>query len=119
MRFMILVKTTRDSEAGVMLSDECLAALARYHEQLARAGVLLDVNSLQPSAKGWRLKSCAGRLTVSDGPFAGEEIVAAYGVIDVKSKEEALEWARRFPNAGNTDVEIEVRPMLEPDGVGR
>ncbi|MGD9924968.1 MAG: YciI family protein, partial [Pseudorhodoplanes sp.] len=92
MRFMILVKATRDSEAGVMPTEELLSAMAGYHEQLTKAGVLLDGNGLQPSAKGWRIKWTGGKKTIVDGPFAEtKELVAGYTIIEVKSREEALE----------------------------
>ena len=99
MRYMILVKATKDSEAGVMPPEELFAAMADYHEQLAKAGVLLDGNGLQPSSKGWRIKYSGDKRTVIDGPFTEtKELVAGYTIIQVKSKEEAIEWARRFPN---------------------
>src|SRR5688572_4749961 len=102
MRFMILVKANKDSEAGVMPSEDLLASMAEYHEQLARAGVLLDANGLQPSAKGWRIKYSGDKRTVVDGPFTEtKELVAGYTIIQVKSRDEALEWARRFPNPHN------------------
>jgi hypothetical protein len=119
MRFMILVKASKDSEAGVIPSEQLLAAMADYHEQLARAGVLLDANGLQPSSKGWRVKYPGGTRTVIDGPFTeGKELVAGYTIIQVKSRDEALEWAKRFPNPHNEDGEIEIRPMFELEDFG-
>lgn len=119
MRFMILVKASRDSEAGVMPSEELLAAMADYHEQLAKAGVLLDANGLQPSSKGWRIQYSGGRSTVMDGPFTEtKELVAGYTIIQVRSRDEALEWTRRFPNPQHEDGEIEVRPMFELEDFG-
>ena len=119
MRFMILVKASKDSEAGVMPSEQLLAAMADYHEQLARAGVLLDANGLQPSSKAWRIKYAGGTRTVIDGPFTeGKELVAGYTIIQVKSRDEALEWAKRFPNPHNEDGEIEIRPMFELEDFG-
>lgn len=119
MRFMILVKASRESEAGVMPSEDLLAAMAGYHEQLARAGVLLDANGLQPSSKGWRIRYSDGTSTVVDGPFTEtKELVAGYTIIQVRSRDEALEWARRFPNPYDEDGEIEVRPMFELDDFG-
>ena len=114
MRFMIIVKASKDSEAGVMPPEELLAAMAAYHEELQKAGVLLDGSGLQPSAKGWRIKYSGGKRTVIDGPFAEtKELVAGYTLIQVKSREEALEWTRRFPNPQLTEGEIEVRQLFE------
>jgi hypothetical protein len=119
MRFMILVKASRDSEAGVMPSESLMAAMADYHERLARAGVLLDANGLQPSSKGWRIRLSGETRTVIDGPFTeGKELVAGYTIIQVKSREEALEWARRFPNPHHQDGEIEIRQMFELEDFG-
>lgn len=116
MRFMILVKATRESEAGVMPDDELIAVMAEYHEQLAKAGVLLDASGLQPSAKGWRIRYASGQRTVIDGPFTeSKELVAGYTMIQVRSREEAMEWSRRFPAPHGNDIEaeIEVRQMFE------
>src|SRR5882762_2214317 len=99
MRFMIIVKATRDSEAGVMPPEQMFAEMARYHEELQQAGVLLDASGLQASAKGWRIKYSGPQRTVVDGPFAeAKELIAGFTMIQVKSREEAMEWARRFPN---------------------
>jgi hypothetical protein len=118
-RFMILVRASKDSEAGVMPTEAMLGTMADYHEQLARAGVLLDANGLQPSAKGWRIRYARGTRTVVDGPFAEtKELIAGYTIIQVKSREEALEWAKRFPNPHNEDGEIEIRPMFELEDFG-
>ena len=116
MRFMIIVKATKDSEAGVRPSEELFAAMADYHEQLVKAGVLLDASGLQPTSKGWRVKYSGGKRSVVDGPFAeSKELVAGYTIIQVKSREEALEWTRRFPNPSidGKDGEIEVRQLFE------
>jgi len=119
MRFMIMVKATADSEAGVMPSDDGLmAAMAAYHEELAKAGVLLDANGLKPSADGWRIGHRAGKRSVVDGPFAEtHELIAGYTLIQVRSREEAMEWARRFPApfGEQADGEIEVRQLYELD----
>jgi hypothetical protein len=116
MRFIILVKATKDSEAGVMPSPELLTAMADYHEQLARAGVLLDGNGLHPSGKGWRIRFSGGTRTVIDGPFtATKELVAGYTIIQSRSPEEALEWAKRMPNPHNEDGDIEIRQLFELD----
>ena len=116
MRYMIIVKATKDSEAGVMPGVELLAEMAAYHEELARAGVLVDGSGLQRSAKGWRVRYNGARRTVIDGPFAEtKELIAGYTIIQVKSREEAVAWTRRFPNPtlDGGDCEIEVRRMFE------
>lgn len=119
MRFMILVKATRDSEAGVMPSEELFHAMADYHEQLAKAGVLLDANGLHPTSKGWRIKYSGDTRTVVDGPFAEtKELIAGYTIIQVKSPEEALEWARRMPNPHWQEGEIELRQLFELEDFG-
>ena len=116
MRFMILVKATRDTEAGVMPTEEMFQCMADYHEELAKAGVLLDANGLQPSSKGWRVKYSGDKRTVIDGPFTEtKELVAGYTLIEVKSREEAMEWVRRYPNPHIGEGEIEVRPIYELD----
>jgi hypothetical protein len=119
MRFMILVKASKDSEAGVMPKEDMFKAMADYHEELAKAGVLLDANGLQPSSKGWRVKYSGAKRTVFDGPFTeAKELIAGYTIIQVKSREEALEWTRRFPNPHYEDCEIEVRQMFELEDFG-
>ncbi|MGH7148005.1 MAG: YciI family protein [Nitrospiraceae bacterium] len=121
MRFMIIVKATKDSEAGVMPEEKLIAAMAKYHEELQKAGALLDASGLQPSSKGWRVKYSGGKRTVSDGPFAEtKELIAGYTFIRVKSREEALEWIKRFPNPaiGGKDGEIEVRQLFELEDFG-
>src|SRR5579859_6400138 len=118
MRFMIIVKATKDTEAGVMPEEPMFAAMATYHEELGKAGVLLDATGLQPSSKGWRVKYSGSKRRIVDGPFTeSKELIAGYTLIQVKTREEALEWARRFPNpAGEgTDTEIEVRQLFEMD----
>ena len=115
MRFMIIVKANRDSEAGVMPDEKILTTMANYHEELAKAGVLVDASGLKASSKGWRVKySGNGKQQVVDGPFTeAKELIAGYTIINVKSREEALEWTRRFPNPHGEEGEIEVRPMFE------
>ena len=118
MRFMILVKATQDSEHGVMPSEKAIAAMAEYHEQLAKAGVLLDASGLQASAKGWRVLYDGAKRRVVDGPFTeAKELVAGYTIIQTRTRDEALEWTRRFPNPSLDDgvAEIEVRQMFELD----
>src|SRR5690349_24877631 len=98
MRYMMIVKANKDSEAGVMPSEDLLDAMNKYNEELTKAGVLLDLAGLQSSAKGFRIRYSGGRKTVVDGPFTEtKELVAGYWIIQVKSREEALEWAKRAP----------------------
>ena len=121
MRFMIVVKATKDSEAGVMPDEKALSEMAKYHEELQRAGVLLDASGLQATSKGWRIQYSGQKRTVVDGPFAEtKELIAGYTIIQVKSKEEAMEWARRFPNPSldGKEGEIEVRQLFELDDFG-
>lgn len=116
MRYMIIVKATAESEAGVMPSESQLAEMGAYHEELAKAGVLLDGSGLRRSALGWRVRIKDGRRTIVDGPFTEtKELIAGFTLIQVKSCEEALEWSRRFPNPtlDGSDCEIEVRRMFE------
>jgi hypothetical protein len=118
MRFMILVKASEESEAGVMPDEEVFSAMAEYHEELAKAGVLLDASGLRPSSEGWRVEFSGGERTVVDGPFAEtKELVAGYTLIEVGSREEAMEWVRRFPEPVDPGQEgqIEVRPLFELD----
>jgi hypothetical protein len=121
MRFMIIVKATRDSEDGVMPSEKLLADMAAFHEELAQAGVLVDGSGLQPSSKGWRIKYDGKRTTFSEGPFAEtENLVAGYTIINVATREEAIEWSKRFPNpAVDGGIgEIEVRQFFELEDFG-
>jgi hypothetical protein len=121
MKFMFIVKATKDSEAGVMPSEKLLAEMGKYHEELQKAGVLLDASGLKPSSKGWRIKYSGTKRTVVDGPFTeAKEMIAGYTLIQVKSREEAMEWARRFPNPAvdGKEGEIEVRPLFELDDFG-
>ncbi len=121
MRFMIIVKATRDSEAGVMPGEKLLADMAMYHEELQRAGALLDASGLQASSKGWRIKYAGAKRTVIDGPFTeAKELIAGYTLIQVRSREEALEWARRYPNPAvdGKAGEIEVRQLFDLEDFG-
>ncbi len=121
MRFMILVKATKDSEAGVMPKENLLAEMAAYHEELQKAGVLVDGSGLQNSGKGWRIDYDGKKRTVTDGPFTEtKELVAGYTIINVKSREEALEWTKRFPNPAvdGGKAQIEVRQMFELEDFG-
>jgi len=119
MRFMMMVKANANSEAGVLPDESLIAAMARYNEELAKAGVLIDLAGLQPSSKGARIKFApGGKRTVVDGPFTGTTgLVAGYWLIQVKSKEEAVEWAKRAPapHGPGTEGEIELRQLFELD----
>jgi len=121
MRYMIIVRATVDSEAGVMPEEKLLATMQKYHQELASAGVLVDASGLKPSSQGWRIKYDGGKRTVVDGPFAEtKELVAGYTIINVKSRQEAIELTKRFPNpAGEGKAgEIEVREFFELDDFG-
>ncbi len=123
MRFMIMVRANATSEAGAFPDDKekIFAAMAEYHEQLAKAGALLDASGLQPSSKGWRIRYDGGKPRVIDGPFTEtKELIAGYTLIQVRSREEALEWARRFPApfGEGGESEIEVRQLYELDDLG-
>ena len=118
MRFMIVVKANKEFEAGAMPEAKLIAEMAKYHEELAKAGVLLDGTGLQPSSKGWRIKYKGDKRTVVDGPFTeSKELIAGYTLIQVKSRAEALEWTKRFPNprGEGLETEIEVRQLFELD----
>jgi hypothetical protein len=121
MRFMIIVKATKDSEAGVMPEEKLIAEMAAYHEELSKGGMLLDASGLQPSSKGWRIKYSGTKRTFIDGPFAEtKELIAGYTIIQVKSMEEALEWTKRFPNPAvdGKEGQIEVRQLFELEDLG-
>jgi len=128
MRFLIMVKANKDTEAGVMPSEELIAPMAKYHEELVKAGMLLDASGLQASSKGWRVKYSGGKRSVTDGPFAeSKELIAGYTLIRADSREQALEWTKRFPApfGEGQEGEIEVRQLFEledfapSDGVER
>ncbi|MDO9383520.1 MAG: YciI family protein [Hyphomicrobiaceae bacterium] len=120
MRFMIIVKANPDTEAGVMPEESMLQVMGDFHEELAKSGVLLDASGLQPTSKGFRVQYSGGKPAVIDGPFAEtKELIAGYTLIQVKSKDEAIEWAKRFPNPhGTGDCHIEVRQLYELDDFG-
>lgn len=121
MRFMIIVKASKDMEAGVMPEENLLAEMTKYHEELAQAGLLLDASGLKPSSSGWRIQYSGSKRSVIDGPFAEtREIIAGYTLIQVKSREEAMEWTRRFPNPASDgkEGEIEVRQLFELEDFG-
>ena len=119
MRFMVMVKASKDSEAGVMPSQELLAEMGKFNEEMVKAGVMLAGEGLHPSSKGARVRFSGRERTVIDGPFTEtKELVAGYTIIQVKSKQEAMEWARRFPNPHLAEGEIEVRQMFELEDFG-
>ncbi|MBA3418798.1 MAG: YciI family protein [Geodermatophilaceae bacterium] len=120
MRFMVMIKATDDSEAGVMPSEQVLADMGRYNEELVQAGVMLAGEGLHPSSKGARVRfSTGGKSTVVDGPFTEtKELIAGFWLIQVKSKEEAIEWVKRIPNTDDEDFEVEIRQVFEADDFG-
>jgi hypothetical protein len=119
MKFMIIVKATGESEAGVMPSHDLLARMGAYNEELAKAGVLLAGEGLQPSSKGARVRFSGTSRTVIDGPFAEtRELIAGFWLFQVKSKEEAIEWVKRCPNPMQGESEIEIRQVFEADDFG-
>ena len=119
MRFMILVKADRNTEAGVLPSEQLLTAMGKYNEELATAGVLLAAEGLQPSSKGARVKFSGAKRAVIDGPFAEtKELIAGFWLIQVKSKAEAIEWVKRCPNPLEGEPEIEIRQVFEGSDFG-
>jgi hypothetical protein len=118
---MIMVRANKDTEAGKMPEEKLIADMAAYHEELVKAGVLLDASGLQPSAKGARINYSGGKRTVVDGPFAeSKELIAGYTLIQVKSREEAMEWAKRFPapHGDAAEGEVEIRQLYELEDFG-
>jgi hypothetical protein len=116
MRFMMIVKANKDSEAGKMPGEELLMAMGKYNEELMKAGVLVDLSGLQSSSKGARIKFSGGKKTVIDGPFPEtKELIAGYWIINVKSREEAIDWAKRIPapHGENQEGEVEIRQFFE------
>lgn len=119
MRVMVIVKADPSSEAGIMPSEELLTAMGRYNEELAKAGVLLAGEGLQPSSKGARVKFSGTQRTVIDGPFAEtKELIAGFWIFQVSSMTEAIEWVKRCPNPMLGDSEIEIRPIFEVEDFG-
>ena len=120
MRFMIIRKADSQTEAGVMPSQELLAAMGKYMEEMANAGVMRGGEGLQPSAKGARVKFHKGKPTVIDGPFTeAKELIAGYAIIEVKSKAEALEWLKKWPALdGDGELELELRQIFEEEDFG-
>ncbi|HNP73114.1 MAG TPA: YciI family protein [Kouleothrix sp.] len=119
MRFMVIVKATNETEAGVLPTEEQLAAMGKFNEELVNAGVMLAGEGLQPSSKGARVRFSGAERTVIDGPFAeSKELIAGFWLWQVASMEEAIEWVKRCPNPGNGDSEIEIRQVFEADDFG-
>jgi len=119
MRFMILVKADKNSEAGVLPDEKLLTDMGKYNEELVKAGVLLAAEGLQASSKGARVKFSGNKRTVVDGPFAEtKELIAGFWLIQVKSKEEAIEWVKRVPFSGDTEAVIEIRQVFEAEDFG-
>jgi hypothetical protein len=119
MRVMVIVKATKDSEAGVMPSQKLLADMGNFNEQLVKAGIMLAGDGLKPSSKGKRVKFSGEKRTVVDGPFAEtKELIAGFWIWQVRSMEEAVEWVRRCPNPHPGESEIEIRPVFEAEDFG-
>jgi hypothetical protein len=119
MRFMVIVKATKDSEAGVMPDEKLLTAMGKFNEELVNAGVMLAGEGLQPSSKGARVKFSGDKRTVVDGPFAEtKELIAGFWLWQVKSKDEAIEWLKRCPNPFDGESEIEIRQVFEAEDFG-
>jgi hypothetical protein len=119
MRFMVIVKATKDSEAGVLPDEKILAEMGNYNEELVKAGVMIAGEGLQPSSKGARIRFSGAKRTVIDGPFAEtKELIAGYWMWRAKSKEEAIEWAKRCPNPFPGDSELEIRQVFEAEDFG-
>jgi hypothetical protein len=119
MRFMILLKANKNTEAGVLPDQKLLTDMGKFNEELAKAGVLLAGEGLQPSSKGARVKFSGANRTVIDGPFAEtKELIAGFWLWQVKSKEEAIEWVKRCPNPTGDEAEIEIRQVFEAEDFG-
>ena len=119
MRFMVIVKATKDSEAGVLPSEKLLAEMGKFNEELVKAGVMLAGEGLQPSSKGARVRFAGNKRTVVDGPFAEtKELIAGFWLWRVKSLAEAIDWVKRCPNPFEGDSEIEIRQVFEAEDFG-
>jgi hypothetical protein len=119
MRFMVMVKADKNTEAGALPDEKLLTEMGKFNEELAKAGVLLAGEGLHPSSKGVRVHFSGAKRTVIDGPFAEtKELVAGYWLWKVKSKEEAIEWVKRCPNPTGAEAEIEIRQVFEADDFG-
>ena len=119
MRFMVIVKASKDSEAGKMPSEEMLAKMAKFNEEMVKAGIMLDGAGLKPTSQGARIRFTGDKRTVIDGPFTEtKELIAGYWIIQVKNKAEAIEWMKRCPNPYNEEGEIELRQFFELEDFG-
>ena len=119
MRFMVIVKASKESEAGVMPSERVLTEMGKYNEELVKAGVMLAGEGLHPSSKGSRVRFSGSQRLVIDGPFSEtKELVAGFWLIQTKSREEAIEWVKRIPNPDGDDFEVEIRQVFEEDDFG-
>lgn len=119
MRFMVMIKSDERTEAGVMPTEEDLTAMGRYNEELVKAGVMLAGEGLHPSDKGARVKFTDGKPTVIDGPFAeAKELIAGFWLLDVKSKDEVIEWVKRVPCTDGVEINIEIRQVFEAADFG-
>jgi hypothetical protein len=119
MRFMIMVKADKNTEAGVLPDEKMLTDMGKFNEELVKAGIMLAGDGLQPSSKGARVKFSGTKRTVIDGPFAeAKELIAGYWIWQVKSKEEAIEWVKRCPNPTGAESEIEIRQLFESEDFG-
>jgi hypothetical protein len=119
MRFMVMVKGNKDTEAGVMPSTELLAAMGKYNEELVKAGVMLAGEGLHPTSKGAKVRFSGTKRTVVDGPFTeAKEIIAGFWILQTKTKEEVIEWVKRCPNPTGEDSEIEIRQIFEAEDFG-
>jgi hypothetical protein len=119
MRFLVMVKANKDTEAGVLPDEKLLTEMGQFNEELVKAGVLLVAEGLQPSSKGARVKFSGVKRTVIDGPFAEtKEVVAGFWLWQVKSREEAIEWVKRIPNPTGEESEVEIRQVYEADDLG-
>ena len=121
MRVMVIVKATKNSEAGALPTEQLLADMGKFNEQLVKAGIMLAGDGLRPSSQGKRVRFAGGKRTVIDGPFAEtKELVAGYWIWQVKTIEEAVEWARRCPDPmPGEEAELEIRPVFEADDFGK
>jgi hypothetical protein len=117
-RFMMIVKANKDSEAGIMPGEELLTAMGKYNEELVKAGVLLAGEGLHPSSRGARVRFSGEQRTVVDGPFPTNELIAGFWLIQVASQQEAIEWARRCPSPMEGESEIEIRQVFEAEDFG-
>jgi hypothetical protein len=119
MRFMVMIKADKSTEAGVMPSEQLLAEMGKYNEELVKAGVMLAGEGLQPSSKGARVKFSGSKRTVIDGPFSeANELIAGFWILQVKSKQEAIDWVKRCPNPLEGESEIEIRQIFESEDFG-